>query len=450
MRNFRSRDLKYIVGYSEEEKYKTGVNKDGLHIGQLKLFIAELLYLTKNYTKGTVLLYIGSSRGKHINFLPNLFEGIDIHCYDPADSDIDTSIITEHRKLFDEEDVAKWKEIAKIKKVLLISDIRSINPVNIRINQGKEVEEKLIIEDMLLQQSWVLDIQPHSCHLKFRLPYYYKGVNKYFEYLKGDIYIEPWNSSSSTESRLVAYKPYTEDTYNIISYENMCFYHNLHNRGKPVYYNLITGEDEPYNKDLMNDADGTITIYTMMKYLEKYKKDMDVLDFYKLCMKNILYKKDIQSVKLTKDRYIEEGDVFIYNGKKYNIIDFVRDTKQKEYINLYINEQDRDYILSKINNKRLRYIFKWYPIGPSKKYGPSKFKQLSSKGLINYIRKGDYYPSKYYDIIDNCDVGKFINYQSIDFMDRIFNLIRISKLLPDDIENNEEIINSFFDTLLSI
>lgn len=416
MRTFTSRDLHY----SEEEKYKPGVIKEGLHIGQLKLFVAELLYLTNNYTKGAILLYIGSSRGKHINFLYELFEGIDIHCYDPADSDIDTSIITEHRKLFDEDDVAEWREIAKTKKVLLISDIRSINPVSVRTNQGKEVEEKFIKDDMLLQQSWVLDIQPHSCHLKFRLPYYYKGVSEYFEYLKGEIYIEPWNTSSSTESRLVAYKPYTQTTYNIISYENMCFYHNLHNRGKPVYYNLLTGKDEPYNQDLMNDADGTITIYTMLKYLKKYKNSMHVLDFYELCTKNILY----------KNRYIEEDEIFIYEGKTYNIDKFVRDTKENEYINLRIDERGRDYILNKANNKRLRYVFKWYPIGYSKKYGPTEFKKLRNKGLMNYIRKGNYYPSKYYDIIDNCDVGRFINYESIDFMDRIFNLIRINIMMP--------------------
>lgn len=455
MRKFTRNDLQLIEGYSGEAKYVSNVDKKGIHLGQAKLFFSELLFLTRYYERGDILLYIGSSRGKHINYLYELFKGIEIHCYDPSESDIDTSIITEYRKAFNEDDVEKWKKIAKKKRVLLISDIRSFTVDKVRKEKGIDEEERLMKADMDLQMSWVENIQPEVFHLKFRPPYYYKGTEE-FEYLDGKVFIEPWNRSSSTEHRLVASKPYKRRIWNFKKYEDMCFYHNLNNRGHDIYYNLIYGDDRHYNKDLTNDADSTITIFTIMKYLVKYDNNDSssvmsekILNFYDTAMSKILYSKSISdAIKIRdKDRFIEDEDRFYFKNKTYKLEIFFRYAKKGKMVPIdNITEKEREYIVKNVKNKKLKYIFKWYPLEPSEEYGPIKFKSLSDEGMIDYIENRDFVKNEYYDILDNCDVSKFINYETIDFCNRIFNLIRINDMITNKevIKTNEKVIDKFF------
>lgn len=482
MRTFNKQDLLLIEGISKEKKYISGVGKNGTHLGQAKLFFSELLFLTNYFKKGDKVLYIGSSRGKHINFFPELFPGIEVHCYDPSESEIDTSIegIYEYRTLFGPKETEEWKEISKETRVLLICDIRSFNPKEAR-TISKELEEEKIIIDMRLQESWVLEINPYAFHLKFRLPYYYGG-DEYFSYIDGDVYIQAWNHVSSTEHRLVGIRDgeWKIKKWNIKRYEDMCFYHNYKMRNakdeKHMFFNIITKKNEDYNDDLRNDIEGSITVYTIMNYLNKTKKinkeskKNDILDkvneFYFDIMEKITYKtKSIKEahkkleIYLYKNKYVEiSKEIFSYKGIKYDISTFIRRSKREERIYMdNINEKDREYLLKNIDNKKVRYILKWYPIGKSLMYTDKEFKKKVSVNerpdMIKYIRKRKFKEGNFYDILDNCYVSSFIEYEAdIDFFERIFNLMRQNTLIENkqQIRNNNNIIDRFFDKCIEI
>src|SRR5438876_142456 len=70
------------------------------------------------------------------------------------------------------------------------------NMVTKRVDKG-------IIEGMLMQQQWVLLMDPAQALLKFRLPYKLnEQVPNSFDYLVGEVYWQIYQGKQSTETRL--------------------------------------------------------------------------------------------------------------------------------------------------------------------------------------------------------------------------------------------------------
>ena len=105
-----------------------------------------------------------------------------------------------------------FKNRGKLSKLYFISDIR-LSP-----------DDESVIKDNNINIVWHKIIQPDYSFLKFRCPY----DGEYYDYYKGEIYIQPYAPASSTETRLVLKKELEKEKYNINEYQ-----------GKFVYFNRI-------------------------------------------------------------------------------------------------------------------------------------------------------------------------------------------------------------------
>jgi hypothetical protein len=68
---------------------------------------------------------------------------------------------------------------------------------------------------------WINIMQAPMSMLKFRIPF----TKKEYEYLDGEIYLQPWAPIHSAETRLIT-DGKTKKVYNLSQYENQMFYLN--------------------------------------------------------------------------------------------------------------------------------------------------------------------------------------------------------------------------------
>lgn len=191
--------------------------KKKIHRGQYKLYLSEVDFLTDYATYNSLVVYVGAAAGHHINDLYEDFKHLNIkyHLYDINyfDSMLQTKEnITLFNEYFTDEHCERYK---KEKDILFISDIRNMEVL-------KSVVD-VIPDDMKFQMNWVLKINPRACMLKFRLPY---SSDDPVEYLNGEIRLQAYTPSSTTECRLVAERPYSLKTYDPRDNENRMFYLN--------------------------------------------------------------------------------------------------------------------------------------------------------------------------------------------------------------------------------
>ncbi len=214
----------YQPSISTTVKYRSdrGKFRPALHIGQRKLFIGELRYLTSVLAKWDTkisLVYAGSAPGLHIPYLSTLFPNITFYLYDPAKFGIkETSQIKIFQTYFTDKIATEHKHCD-----IFISDIRVGDSTRV----DRKSFENQVSQDMKIQAKWVEIICPKlGSMLKFRPPYG-KGA---FEYLSGRIMLQCWAPHRSTESRLIV-PPQTTDklektTYDYGAYEDYMFYLN--------------------------------------------------------------------------------------------------------------------------------------------------------------------------------------------------------------------------------
>ena len=154
-----------------------------IHLGQRKLLLAEIQFLTQCSEKAKNIIYVGAAPGHHITYLSELFPNNIFHLYDPRNFAINqTDKININVEYFDCASIS-------FDNFILISDIRQ----NITTSMTDIFKNKIIIEDMNLQQSWVEKLKPTASLLKFRLP---TDCNNY-EYLDGTIIEQPWTPEST-------------------------------------------------------------------------------------------------------------------------------------------------------------------------------------------------------------------------------------------------------------
>lgn len=263
----------------KREKYSPSKKMDdNLHLGQLKLFTNELVFVLQHcYSdaseKRKQIVYIGAGPGNHLVILTRMFPTIEWHLFDvrfdPELSKIKN--VKLFRRYFDEEDVKNYSSIQEknVVDLYLISDIRNLS----YDSGGWSLEEELkVMEDMELQKNWVQSIKPKFSMLKFRLPFPEKEViakvGESVFYLDGIIYKQPWARSKSIETRLVVPCEYKMKKWNLRQYEEQMYYHNLTIRRlkyKSVLPDFIGKE---INKKLTIDEkfDSTSTIEALYLY----------------------------------------------------------------------------------------------------------------------------------------------------------------------------------------
>jgi hypothetical protein len=308
----RLEDIPHSLPYSEGNKIK----KTALHLGQRKLFLNELQFLTQHTvpTKKYLCVYAGAAPSKKGGLLADLMPHVTFLLVDPNKFEIVGKKPTYITPTNLTDVAAAKKALAKIgnkqiyiingyftnalataladREVLFISDIRTAdNPTGKPTNLD-------IIHNLAMQYNWIRLMKPRVSMLKFRYPYYNPKTDRdlrtrsqqYAEvfqlskdfgidfitdaeaqrltYLSGDINLQPWGPISSAETRLVTdglsshiYPPLSE-------YEDKFFYYNNIERS---YVRHINSNANPaVGFDLCNDCALENHIWT--EYISKMGK----------------------------------------------------------------------------------------------------------------------------------------------------------------------------------
>ncbi len=261
-----------------EYKIRTKEIKTVLHWGQRKLLLSEIEFFTnffikifnvvkENTEKNIYAIYAGAAPGTHILYLSKLFPLIHFELYDPRAFSPNLLKNTEkfktHIQYFTDDTANQWKSEDHPDKILLfISDIRTSNN---ETQTSKMIEERVYI-DHDWQKNWYNIIKPEYTMFKFRLPWDC-GETKYME---GDIYIQPYPPTTSTETRLIVSKNAKTKLYDNKKYEEQLFHFNTNVR--PLQFNNILFNVSKNKKHgLTNNYDGASEVYILENYLKFIK-----------------------------------------------------------------------------------------------------------------------------------------------------------------------------------
>lgn len=255
-----------------------------IHIGQLKLFMNELIFILTYFKEDLTVIYVGAAPGGHIPFLASLFPSLKFILYDPRDFDINIANellgnkknkqIKVKQMLFTDTEAENIKKKYKSENILFISDIRSMGEQD-QFKKYKEAKNNFenwelnVDENMKMQKKWCQIIQPYAASLKFRVLYNKSTYN----YLTGDIILQIFNKLS-IESRLFTQDYYTETTYNQDEYEKYNLYYCSEFRNTKKQYQLFKVELQKHN--LKPIFDTVLSCCVIEKYLIMFKKSKNL------------------------------------------------------------------------------------------------------------------------------------------------------------------------------
>lgn len=166
------------IPYQKEDVYPNNISFGKR--GQIKLFLAEVRYLTKilphlRTNKKKLIIYIGAAPGVHILNVIKMFHNDTItwalydsvkYCSELEDIDnLSKYNIELYHKYFTEVEIELYKNNSLYKDydIHLISDIRTVS-------SGEPSTEDLI-RDYNLENNIVTSLSPKTCFLKWRYPY---------------------------------------------------------------------------------------------------------------------------------------------------------------------------------------------------------------------------------------------------------------------------------------
>lgn len=380
-----------------------------LHIGQRKLLITEVLFLSmynlqyfKSLSKNDlidnlpkdkkipIVIYAGAAHGTHLLELLKLFPGIVFHNYDRTN--FDHNLVTNNYKfpnnflfqeLFLESHINKYTKLADEGYLIyFISDIRSSYSNFITKNKQIKNENKLDSEfeecvkyDNILMESFITKIKPISCLFKFRLPY---NTNKIYNYLEGKIMLQPWSKDKSNECRLIIEnlnnnrdKKYKYNDYDKNNFEDTFYYLNIVLKYYGFYNHSIPCSGYyPYDKYENND-------------IEKFAIGFD--HTYN-CSFEIIAWCVYLGFSIDNIQNIEQINKFI-NDNKYEIIKLINETTSLICRNLNIN--CHGLLPNKTNLEKLEFFTNEYEKNQFDKRLKviKKLKEQDIKCLYQYVKK---------------------------------------------------------------
>lgn len=364
-------DIKGKSKYVQNDVGKFHLN---CHIGHRKLLCAVLEFLTEVQKHNidlddTFIIYIGSAPGISLNVIEELYPNIKWLLYDKNKFLIHNktgNFIFKNQYFFDKDvlEARRIYEKSGKKHFLFICDIRD------------EPKEEEVLQDMLMQQRWLLELGCDGFSLKFRLPYYIEDrIYKYnipkqfcaknvkFElnkmlYIGGKDFTQTYAPKRSTETRLVGFVPFILKEYDIIEYEEKCSYLNTimrvsnfkyKNSEDYLFYNQYDDVREYqiyYDFNKLNKTFNNID--NMYSFVNNIFKEYNIVNGVE-CKIIMFYKRidDINKnnsiVPIKKKLFL----TFLVDKLKIIIdkINEVKSTKDKKYRNLRI----------KIDNKYIKY-----------------------------------------------------------------------------------------------
>ena len=334
---------KYFQQYYSDEKKKptityndisntikyvknTNMPTINVHMGQRKLFLSELQFLTE-YTLPNVkytVVYAGAAPGIHTKFLASLFPNIKFILIDPSIFSIKANYLqTKNGPLMDDtrslDIVTKAMEGSdqiyiindlftitmasnfSMYKVLFISDIRT----NLDTNEFPSNLD--IVWNYSQQFNWIKAMNPIMSMMKFRHPFYTNESllnipafiqeefdlskkynidflenlkNKKLVFFDGIINLQAFPGKVSTETRLITDGKKVVDYGGPEEYEAKFFYYNRIDRGFIKHEN--DNADRSLGFDYCNDC--AIENHIWKKYISVYDNKLKVKDMVaKLC-----------------------------------------------------------------------------------------------------------------------------------------------------------------------
>ncbi len=227
------------------DKHRRPANQ---HLGQRKLMLSEIQFLTVYYSRNTrhpTVLYVGAAPGSHLLFLHALFPHVKFMLYDGASFDARLrtrpDVFELHNDFFTLETCLHLRSTltrATLVNLLFISDIRLSAATSVKFEQQVQ-------RDMEQQAEWVRALRPQYSLLKFRFPYL-PHRTKTMPYLKGDLYYGVWPKATSGETRLLVSRSSAEQVqkYDFKAYEENLHFHNVVRRRHCFAGQLRLSEDE--------------------------------------------------------------------------------------------------------------------------------------------------------------------------------------------------------------
>jgi hypothetical protein len=304
---------------------KMNIYRPLTHIGQRKLFLSEIQFLTDRLSEDNdhIVVYAGAAPSNHTGYLAELFPSVKFILVDPNPFDVRDAkpvfvvprvqrglTIEEAREAvkkardapigiyiincyFTLEIATAIKEL--LKPVYFISDIRT--------NSGTGMPDTLdILWNLAQQYIWIDEMKPLRSLLKFRHPFYdsdmegydkepyasdfnearRRGLDfvsnynsgKHLIYYDGQINIQAWPGESSTETRLDTAGLKLHDYGNTSEYENKLFYYNKIERG--LIHHVNPNADSQLGFDHCNDCSLENLLWT--NYINRYKSPLKVRD----------------------------------------------------------------------------------------------------------------------------------------------------------------------------
>jgi len=224
------------------------------HWGQRKLLLSEIEFLSEFSRPGYLIVYAGAAPGRHIPYLSRLFPDVKFALYDPLDFKIENTDKIELNQTFFKNETATILR-KQGEPMLFISDIRTADP---KIMSLEEVESN-ILQDMLRQMEWTIELNAVASMLKFRLPW----NEGHTLYLKGKILLPVWGPQTTTECRLVVTDIRDRHLYDNLQYGEQMFYFNTVTRVQYYEHNVkLAGLDHCY--------DCAAEIFILRNYLRKF------------------------------------------------------------------------------------------------------------------------------------------------------------------------------------
>jgi len=219
--------LTYEQALSEFEE--ANVIKPEMHLGQMKLFFCELLFLTKYIADANKVLYVGAAKGYHISKLADLFPNVIFDLWDPGQFDLFPRDNMRIYNKFFTTDTAKIYAQSD-DKILFMCDIRNLSIAQKIKNLDGIAADEIVDNDMRLQAEWIKIINPIYAYLKFRLPWF----TDYSKYLSGTIYLQPY-APTGTEARLMTNNYVDYVMYNNKEYDEKMAFFNFRIRFNTSY-----------------------------------------------------------------------------------------------------------------------------------------------------------------------------------------------------------------------
>lgn len=202
--------------------YSRHIPRNVQHVGQLKLLLSEIEFLTPYKNRSTTLIYAGAAPGIHISRLACMFPLVHFILIDPNKSMMSIMKIT-NVSVLECEMTDKLSAELKSKygtNTLFVSDVR-IGPA---CKQELDIDQqRRIHKDMLSQMQWFLILDPMAGMFKFRLPW---DMESSTEYLDGQIHFPVFGRFLTHESRLIVLRGAKMKMYNNQRYEGQMAYFN--------------------------------------------------------------------------------------------------------------------------------------------------------------------------------------------------------------------------------